>query len=206
MKIETAPPLSFIGAAKRTSPVLLPPDFRSTLVSPHAPTWGGFVASCLKWVWEKVSLFFRWFLPKKKESPSPIPPEIVLTHRKAQAEKKAHQNPLPSLIIGGAISGGFSWLMGTNQPFVMYVANRTTTGSAYVLEKIANYILPSVSIHRKKVGSLAIATSVVWIGADRLGYPLGYLFLISMGITANGILSQGNAQEKEKKLLRLSQL
>lgn len=210
MKIEAASTSHYepvLPAAPLRAPTY---SVESVLVPPQAPTFP-LASKFFNWVWSWLRPLFSPFLPKE-EPPPPIALDVVRTIQLAEAKKHA---PWPITIAAKqatvaavkwsvpiALQGSISWYLGQLPTFV---GNQSVKYTKAAIEQIAKYTLPNISRLWVEGASLAISSASVWYAADRLGYPLGYIFL---GLTVVNIamLNSNIQKEAAQKRKQLSQM
>jgi len=200
MRIESAfsPPQTAPTASTRWAA----PSNASTITSPHTPLWGGRIFSFLRWIFS----FFTWFLPEKKEKPTPRnpPEEFALAVKKAKEAELANKNPIPGLIQGLIIQRGMFYLMG--RPVSDFYTSVSIQATRYATDKIANFIFPQISDLKKKTGSMAISNAVIWMGSKHFQIPFNWIIFLPQAISIGMLYAKAETEKTQKRQARIAQL
>jgi hypothetical protein len=176
----------------------------SVLVPPQAPTFPR-LARFFSWLWSWVRPLFFLCLPKKEpDKTAPPAPDVVQTIQAAQAKKNAPSlidNAIDDLLSTGNIMGAAFAKYFRNIP--TFVAQKSVTATQAAIEYIAKYTFPNFAPHWIKGTSFAIASVSVWYASNRLGYPMGWLYLGFTAFNVYNVVNQGLAQKQADRNQRI---
>lgn len=176
-------------------------SLESTLVPPQAPTFP-LLSRFFNYLWSWVSPLFSLFRSNKKAKPPPAPDVLRAIHTaqvKKYAPYKMAFKTVKEHIVPTAFPGALAWYFNHLPSFVAQQGVKATTAT---IEYAARYLFPTLSSLRVKGTSLVAASAIAWVAAEKLGYPMGKLYLFFTVVSVISLRSQDIAQNQADQIRR----